>query len=131
MAEALFGRLSKHQVTSAGVRVSERGWDGRTIQEIANDPSSPPFLKFTLGIMADEGFDLSGTTAKQLTPEMADKADRIIALCPKENLPNYLLHNDKVAFDWIRMPGEMTYESFIQVKNEIREVVEKLVKETG
>jgi len=131
MAEAFFGRLSTHQVVSAGVRVSERGWDGRTMKEIANDPSIRQYLRFTLDIMANEGFDLSGNVSKQLTAEMADDADRIIALCPKENLPDYILHSDKAVFESIRFPTPMTYDSFIQVKDEVKQFVEKLVREIG
>ena len=131
MAEAFFNRLSTHEANSAGVKVRERGREGQTIKEVVEDPSGPQYLRFTLEIMDEEGFDLSGCASKQLNRLMVEAADRVVVMTRREWLPDYLENDDKVIFWNVQIPPEMTQESFIQVKDRVKEYVKQLVADIG
>ena len=129
MAEAFFNRLSRHQSASAGVKVGERNRDGQTIKEIADDPSGPEYLGFTMDIMKEEGFDISRSVSKQVTSEMVEAADKVVVMTRKEWLPDYLEGNEKVVFWSVRVPAESTRDSFVYIKDQVMRQVEELVAE--
>ena len=105
MAEVFFNELSNHKGSSAGSRVRENDRDGKTLQQIASDPSGPHFTQSVLDVMEEKGFNLNGTINKQLTPEMAEAADKVIVMTTQQALPSFLLHNDKVLIWDVRVPS--------------------------
>ncbi len=131
MAEVFFNEISNHKGLSAGLRVSENGRDGATLQQIASDPSGPSYTQKVLDVMEEKGFHLSGTISKQLTPEMAEAADKVIVMTKQQALPIFLLHNDKVLIWDVRVPSEMTHDTFRNIRDEVRRRVRELAQEVG
>ena len=118
MAEALFNRLSKlnHSV-SAGADPGR--WDGQIIHELV------------IKVMADLGYDLSLNRAKRITKEMVEDADKIIAICKMEDLPDYVKDSGKLENWDVVDPKGTSYEFHAKIRDEIKRLVEKLVKEIG
>lgn len=131
MAEVFFNELSSHKGSSAGLKVSENGRDGQTLQQIASDPSGPNYTQKVLDVMEEKGFHLNGAISKQLTSEVAEAADRVIVMTKQQSLPSFLLHNDKVLIWDVRVPSEMTHDIFRYVRDEVRQRVRELAQEVG
>ena len=131
MAEVFFDELSDHKGSSAGLRVQENGWDGETLQRIATDPTGPSYTQTVLDVMEEKGFNLYGTISKQLTPEMAEAADKVIVMTTQQALPGFLLHNDKVVIWDVRVPSEMSHGTFRYVRDEVRRRVREMAQEVG
>ena len=94
MAQAMFNRLSKHQSTSAGTMVLEM--DGQTVAKRAEvAPSGVLVLEL---MSEEEDQDLSSEQRTQLTPELVDAADKVIAMAERETWPDYLVESGKVEF---------------------------------
>ncbi len=131
MAEVFFNELSNHKGSSAGLRVRENGRDGESLQQIASDPSGPSYTQTVLDVMEEKGFNLYGTISKQLTPEMAEAADKVIVMTTQQALPSFLLHNDKVVIWDVRVPSEMSHDTFRYVRDEVRRRVREMAQEVG
>jgi len=117
MAPAFFNALSKkHKAIGAGTHIS--GKEGQPIHE------------FVIGCMAELGYDLSKCTKKQLTPKMAGETDRIIVMTEKKDLPDYI-DMRKVVFWNVEDAKGMSYEFHRKVRDQIKSLVEKLVREIG
>ena len=118
MAEAFFNKLSKkNHASSAGIEVGDA--EGESIGERV------------VRIMKELGYDLSKNTRKQITREMAEKADKIIVMAEKETIPNYLKKSLKVIF-WDVPDAKGQSEEFqYRVRDQIKELVEELVEEIG
>jgi protein-tyrosine-phosphatase len=122
IAEMFFNKLSKkHKSSSAGTHVDFHGIAGKKFKEIAQD---------IIGIMKEEGFDVSSNYPKQLIKEMADSADKIIMLAEKEHLPDYV-DTKKVIFWKIQDLHLMSPEIQRNLRDKIKKLIEKLVKEIG
>ena len=118
MAEAFFNGLSKkHQATSAGTHATER--------------IHLPMPEFVLTSMNKLGFDLSKHFRKQLNPEMAEKADKIVMITEKENLPDYVKKSSKTIHWDVPDAKDKSYEFHCMVRDQIKVLVEKLVKGIG
>lgn len=125
MAEAFFNKLNQNKENeswSAGAQVYEH--EGETIGE--NKKAG-----FVVDVMNEEGIDVSDNVRNQLTSEMADDSDKIIMMADKELLPDFLKDSDKIVF-WSVMDGKDTsYETHVQIRDEIKELVEKLIEKLG
>lgn len=120
MAEAFFKRMSrKHRASSAGIRGEK--YEGRHLAEFAGD---------VVRCMAELGYDISENIAKQLTPEMVKKADRIYVITSDE-LPDYLKNSGKIFFWRVEDAKGMSFEFHVKIRNNIKKLVENLVKEIG
>ncbi len=87
MAEALFSHLSpNHNVSSAGTDVSAENV-GKRVSEIDT--------KLTTA-MGEEGIDMTHKIRNQLTPELVEEADIVVALNSLEELPDYLKNSPKL-----------------------------------
>jgi protein-tyrosine-phosphatase len=117
MAPAFFNKLSKkHKAVGAGTHVGE------------NENQS--LYEFVIKCMSEVGYDLSENTRKQLTSTMAKEADKIVVMTEKENLPGYV-DMKKVVFWNIEDAKDKSLEFHRQIRDEIKRLVEKLVKEIG
>jgi len=117
MAEAFFNRLSKKNSSkSAGTDVDEN--NGKTL------PDS------MVKCMAEKSYDISKCKRKQLTPKMVKEADKIIVLTAKEDMPTYTDFSKVVLWDVEDAKG-MPYEFHCRIRDYIKSLVERLVKETG
>ncbi len=116
MAEAFFKSTSHHNVSSAGTKVGEK--QGQGIHELV------------INCMAELGYDISRNTRKQLTPELVETADRIIALTPEEDMPAYA-RNAKVIYWQVTDPKDAPYEFHCLVRDQIKGLVERLASQIG
>lgn len=117
MAPAFFNQLSKqHSATGAGTHVWEK--------------EGQPLHEYVIETMKDKGHDVSQCTRKQLTPEDAASADKIVVMTEQENLPPYV-DLSKVIFWNIDDPKDMSLEVHHQIRDQILTLVEKLVGEIG
>ncbi|MBI5392692.1 low molecular weight phosphatase family protein [Candidatus Woesearchaeota archaeon] len=122
MATAFFNSLSKkNKAIGVGTHVGEN--------------AGKPLHEFVIKCMAEESYDLSKNTPQQLTEETANTADKIIVITEKENLPIYLKNNpeivSKIVFWDIPDAKDKTYKFHCKIRDEIKELVEKLVEEIG
>ncbi len=114
MAECFFNKLSKNSTaTSAGINTGDKKGQAPSEDKIR--------------CMSEIGYDLSKHRTKQLTPEMVKNVDRIIVLCDNE-LPQYV-DKSKVTFWDVENTWKKPYEVRCKVRNQILELVKKLVEE--
>ena len=98
IAETLFNHLSGHQATSAGTAVRHLDVEGQTIKAHSETPGAPVTPGIVLDLMQEKGFDLSGNTRNQDTPEMVDSADRIILMLGRFPSEVFLSQSEKRRF---------------------------------
>lgn len=123
MASAFFNKLSKkNKSISAGTQVGEK--EG---QKIVDDKNTILLIK----VMDEEGIDIRNFKRKQLTPQMVDKADRILVMAEESECPEYLLKNNKITFWKIEdVNGRYdSHEFHVKTRENIKKLVEKLIKE--
>jgi len=118
MAPAFFNRMTKkNHGSGAGTDVG--GHEGEPLHE------------FVIRCMAELGYDLSRNTRRQLSQEMVKKADRIIVMTEKESLPGYAKSSKKLIFWDIKDAKDRNYEFHCQTRDQIKNLVEKLVENYG
>ena len=122
MAEAFFRNLSKHPASSAGTHALVGGVEGLALGNVSRK---------VVDCMAELGFDVSGNRIDQLTPEMVEKADLVIVITRKEDWPGYLRESKKVTFWDVEDAVNTSHEFHCRVRDQIKRLVEKLVKEIG
>ncbi len=123
IAEAIFNSISpKHKATSAG---TEKGRvTGHKLKDFPEHSN--------LFVCMDEiGLDIRENTAKSLTPKIVKDADKIIVMAEKETWPGYLKKSNKIAFWEIEDMCGQSLDKFRDARNQIKSLVEKLVKEIG
>ena len=98
IAVTLFNHLSGHQVTSAGTAVRHLDVEGQRIKAHSKTPGAPVTPGIVLDLMQEKGFDLSGNTRNQVTPEMVDSADRIILMLGRTPPEDFLAQSEKRRF---------------------------------
>lgn len=111
IAETLFNHLSGHQATSAGTAVRHLDVEGQTIKAHSETPGAPVTPGIVLDLMQEKGFDLSGNTRNQVTPEMVDSADRIILMLGRIPPEDFLAQSEKTEVWDITDPAHMTRET--------------------
>lgn len=119
IAEALFRKKfgDKHKAISAGTKISG---PEQPIGELM------PQIQEVLDVMKEEGTDVSMYVRKQLTETMVNEADKVIAIMVDEEvLPDYLLNSPKLMRWDIPDPKGKDLEFTRNVKNEIKEYIEK------
>jgi len=110
MAEAFLNRLSgKIGAASAGVKPAKE--------------VNPTAVK----VMKEIGIDMSRQRPKMLTQQMIEEADKVITMgCGADVCPAPLVESE----DWgIEDPSGKPIEKFREVRDEIKEKVEKLIRQ--
>lgn len=119
IAEALFRKKfgDKHKVISAGTKISG---PEQPIGELI------PQIQEVLDVMKEEGTDVSMYVRKQLTENMVEDADKVVVIMEKvEAMPDYLLNSPKLIRWDIPDPKGKDLEFTRNIKNEIKEYIEK------
>ena len=80
--------------------------------------------EYVIDVMREVGFDLSKQTRKQLTPELAKVANKIIVMDEKGNLPDYLLGSGKVTFWDIEDAAGTDLAFHRKIRDQIKNLVE-------
>ncbi len=120
IAETLFNHLSGHQATSAGTAVRHLDVEGQTIKAHSETPGAPVTPGIVLDLMQEKGFDLSGNTRNQVTPEMVDSADRIILMLGRIPPEVFLAQSEKTKVWDITDPAHMTRETTALIMDEVQ-----------
>jgi len=111
MAEAFLNKLSSGKILalSAGVKPAKQ------VNPMA------------VGVMREIGVDMSGQKPKMLTREMIEEADKVITMgCGADVCPAPLVESE----DWgIEDPSGKSMEKFREVRDQIKERVEKLLNQ--
>ena len=110
MAEALFNKLARGQAVAVSA---------------GNRPTSKVDPK-AIEVMKEIGFDTTKQRPKSLTMKMVEEADVVVTMgCGAEVCPVI----PKRAEEWkIEDPAEKSMDKFREVRNEIKENVERLIK---
>lgn len=117
IAEAIFNeKTKKHTATSAGI--SPGWWRGKKLS----------ITKCVAPCMKELGYNINHEISKKLNKKMIDRADKIIVMAKKEIWPEYLKKSDKVIFWNINDPATEDIEFHRKVRDKIKILVEKLIK---
>jgi protein-tyrosine-phosphatase len=84
--------------------------------------------KEVIQIMREDGIDTSEKIVKSVTREMADNADKIFIMCPKERWLQFLLDSNKITFWDIDDPYDTSIENHRRVRDEIKKRVRQLIE---
>jgi len=84
--------------------------------------------KEVIQIMREDGIDTSEKIVKSVTGEMADNADKIFIMCPKERWPQFLLDSNKITFWDIDDPFGADLDNHRRVRDEIKGKVRQLIE---
>lgn len=118
MAEFLLRRDygDKYEVFSAGTKLSGPE------EEIGN---LKPAIQEVLDVMDEEGIDVSKAIRKQLTEDIVNNADKIIAILEDEELPEYLVNSPKLIRWYVTDPKGKDLNETRRIKDEIKELISK------
>ncbi len=89
------------------------------------------FFVFVVDCMKELGYDVSKSKRRQLTLKMAEEADKIVAITDKKDLPEYVKNSPKAVFWDVADAKGKSYEFHCSLRDEVKKLVEKLVKEIG
>lgn len=120
IAEALFRKKfgDTHEVVSAGTALSG---PEQPIGELM------PNIKEVLDVMQEEGMDVSMYARQQMTPQMVEDADKVVAIVEDEIvLPDYLSNSPKLVRWNVPDPKGKDLEFTRDVKDEIKSLIETL-----
>jgi len=79
--------------------------------------------------MDEIGFDIRENNVKLLTPAMLGGADKVIVMAEKHTWPEFLRTSDKVIFWQIEDVAGQSLEKFRNARDQIKRLVEELIKE--
>ena len=128
VAEALFNRRSSHKATSAGVRVDQHMRENNVVGKAVKDGAASPHA---IPFMLERGVDVSENQRTQLTLEMANAADLVVAILDSDQKVDYLAGAQNVEFWDMLDPAGHTQTFADGVFKEIEKRVEELVSRIG
>ena len=126
MAQAFFNHLSEFTSTRTDTMGAE--FEGQTV---ADRGLVAPSVVMVLELLNEEGLDISSEQRNQLTPELVDAADKVIVMAQRDSWPDYLVEGGKVVFWEISDPVNVPRETAQSKMDQIKGLVEDLVRETG
>ena len=94
--------------------------EGQRIKAHSKTPGAPVTPGIVLDLMQEKGFDLSGNTRNQVTPEMVDSADRIILMLGRIPPEVFLAQSEKTKVWDITDPAHMTHETTALIMDEVQ-----------
>ncbi|MES2985584.1 MAG: hypothetical protein V4686_00480 [Patescibacteria group bacterium] len=103
-----------YDVISAGTKLSGPE------EEIGN---LTPAINEVLEVMNEEGIDVSKAIRNQVTEEMVNSSDKVIALLEDEELPEYLVDSPKVIRWYVVDPKGKDLDETRKIKDEIKELI--------
>lgn len=81
-----------------------------------------------INVMREKGIDISQQKIKIVKPSMLENVEEIVVLCKPEILPQFVKESTiKVSFYEISDPYKRTYEELRKVRDEIEEIVLKII----
>lgn len=116
MAEAYYNHLSH----------SERASSAGILDYTPAKYGTP--VKHAVDVMLEQGIDISRQRVKTVTVEMVERADEIYLLCPEEEVPGYVTAGGSYHVWAVPDPSDAPLESFRHVRDQIKALVEGLVR---
>lgn len=104
----------RYEVISAGTKLSGPE------EEIGN---LVPAIQEVLDVMNEEQIDVSKAIRKQVTEDMVNNSDIVIALLEDEELPEYLVDSPKLVRWYIVDPKGKDLDETRRIKDEIKELI--------
>ena len=122
MAEAIFNSLvtTDHIATSAGTKVGE--FEGQKLKDYAGAARA-------LAALQEIGIDWSGHERNQVTPAMADEADKVIVMAEPETIPQWLSEHSKFTYWEIMDAWDEEFSTVQNIRNIVKAKVGELVRE--
>lgn len=115
MAEMFLKRLHpEYEVHSAGFNVSTPG------QRIGDREAAQDVIR----AMKEEGIDMSDNTRTLFDISMLENFDTVVVLVKESEIPQAVKENKKIIFWDIVDPYKMGYEVSVNVRDQIKELVE-------
>lgn len=118
MAAEFYNQLHPGEADSAGTIVDLPGQklkDRRAVVEVVE-------------AMKEIGVDMSENIRKQLTPQIANNYDKIIALCEPETMPEYMKNSQKLEIWDVEDAMEKPMDKVRKIRDQIKELVADLAK---
>jgi protein-tyrosine-phosphatase len=78
-------------------------------------------------VMIEEGINISQQSVTQLTPQLAQQADRLVILCKPSDCPNYIHQHPQAVFNEIEDPFGKNTDFYRSVREQIRLLVQTLL----
>jgi protein-tyrosine-phosphatase len=78
-------------------------------------------------VLKEWDIDISQKTSKKLTQNMVNKADKVIVLSKRNDLPDYLIDSNKVIYWNIDEPKSPGYNFLVPIRNLIDRHVKDLI----
>lgn len=86
-----------------------------------------PNIQEVLDVMTEEGMDISMYVRKQMTEDMVNEADKVIAILEDEvELPEYLSKSPKLVRWNVEDPKGKDLDTTRKIKNQINELIDTL-----
>jgi protein-tyrosine-phosphatase len=124
-AAALYRARTGHEAASAGTHVRPEKTGAVLIDDGEAARRAVSHFKRITGI------DISVMQRKPLTRDLAEKADRIIVLTKREDVPEWLFQYKKNIDFWdVADPHDMDFEDYRKTTEIIQEKVTRLADET-
>lgn len=121
MAEGLMKRLvgNLHEISSAGTKLSG---PSQRLEEL-------PLAENLIECMKEVGIDVSKSFRKEITPEMAEKADMIILVVDVDDpVPEYLASGSRTVRWTVNDPKGKDLDFHRKVRDQISDLVNGLSK---
>lgn len=119
MAEAIFNSLADGRATASSAGANPGENEGKKIADLG---------PIVVSCMKDINLNVSDNMSKAITKNMFDKADIVVSLVNKSELPEYVQKSGKVIFWDIENPKGMDYEDTARIRNMIYKNVAELVE---
>ena len=127
MAQLMFNKLAdgKRVASSAGIKVIDKATgksrEGQAIKDV-------PASKYALKALKEIGIDGSGQSRHQVTPEDAQAADMVVVMIDPKIIPDFLRDHKNVVFWKVDDPFEHSLQFTRQIRDQIQDLVTKLLK---
>lgn len=122
IAKAFFNYFAKGNVAaeSCGTWVRKEHNSGKTLFAIGSFN--------TLEYMSKQGFDLFHEKARQITPDMVRRAEKVIVMAERDTWPEYLRKSQKVVVWHIKNPDTFSATEASRIGNQIKSKVLELAR---
>ena len=124
MAEALFAKLApEHEARSAGTRVSVDGelGEGCRLADII-------YAQNVILSLRERGIEAGDRVRTQLTPGIAEWADRIIVMAEPETIPDFLARASNTDYWEVENPKGMTLEDHRDRIGQLESLIDRLIQ---
>lgn len=127
MAEAIFNKIAPggFSSSSVGTKVFDKEGGSNDGEKLSDRVGAEQVLE----ALREIGIEARDATRKQITVEMVNESDAVVVMAEKDTCPDYLLENTKAQYWEIIDPKGKSLEETRVLRNQINDLVEKLITE--